>query len=362
VRENDAAFGFDLFDCGNFCYGTSLPRYRGDYGAGSQPYRPFFAGIGRYRAADFYDTAGADDVILTSPYNLPLADASADWVVSFQVLEHVPDPARYLRESRRVLRPGAQLAYVVGDQASYLRVMIRTGQLLAGIAESLGYEVVSLDLFRTRLATATKEQLREEVVVLRWPGGKRIGVFFRMAFENRSLLQNPPRTPPEPAKMNGQCDSRQPSSRRRTASHPQWNLVRHANRQRNRWPPVRLQQSLVNLQNEIVLQPGTALPVAARSLNRELPGSRGLNLQIEVKSYGNSVEAGAKIGRGGRQSQQDRVLLQSLAHPALPFSAASTAVGVASTTCALRCKLAISASRPALSSALSRVPRWKSMV
>jgi DNA modification methylase len=79
---------------------------------------------------------------------------------------------RHLAELRRVLRPGAQLAYVVGDQASYLRVMIRTGQLLAGIAESLGYEVVGLDLFRTRLSTATKEQLREEVVVLRWPGVK----------------------------------------------------------------------------------------------------------------------------------------------------------------------------------------------
>ncbi|HEY3864024.1 MAG TPA: DNA methyltransferase [Verrucomicrobiae bacterium] len=80
--------------------------------------------------------------------------------------------ARHLAGLRRVLRPGAQLAYVVGDQASYLRVMIRTGQLLAGIAESLGYEVVGLDLFRTRLSTATKEQLREEVVVLRWPGNK----------------------------------------------------------------------------------------------------------------------------------------------------------------------------------------------
>lgn len=76
---------------------------------------------------------------------------------------------RHLAELRTVLRPGAQLAYVVGDQASYLRVMIRTGQLLADIAEELGYEVTSIDLFRTRLATATKEQLREEVVVLRWP-------------------------------------------------------------------------------------------------------------------------------------------------------------------------------------------------
>jgi DNA modification methylase len=81
--------------------------------------------------------------------------------------------ARHLAELRRVLRPGARLAYVVGDQASYLRVMIRTGQLLAGIAESLGYEVVGVDLFRTRLATATREQLREEVVVLRWPGNHR---------------------------------------------------------------------------------------------------------------------------------------------------------------------------------------------
>jgi DNA modification methylase len=78
--------------------------------------------------------------------------------------------ARHLAELRQILRPGAQLAYVVGDQASYLRVMIRTGRILADIAQSLGYELVGIDLFRTRLATATKEQLREEVVLLRWPG------------------------------------------------------------------------------------------------------------------------------------------------------------------------------------------------
>lgn len=71
---------------------------------------------------------------------------------------------------RQVLRPGAFLAYVVGDQASYLRVMIRTGHILAEIAESLGYVVEGIDLFRTRYATATGEQLREEVLVLRWPG------------------------------------------------------------------------------------------------------------------------------------------------------------------------------------------------
>lgn len=77
---------------------------------------------------------------------------------------------RHLANLRPLLRPGAQLAYVVGDQASYLRVMIRTGQLLADIAQSLGYRVKGIDLFRTRLATATREQLREEVVILQWPG------------------------------------------------------------------------------------------------------------------------------------------------------------------------------------------------
>lgn len=78
--------------------------------------------------------------------------------------------ARHLADLRGILRPGARLAYVVGDQASYLRVMIRTGELLADIARGLGYEVEGIDLFRTRFATASQEQLREEVLVLRWPG------------------------------------------------------------------------------------------------------------------------------------------------------------------------------------------------
>lgn len=78
--------------------------------------------------------------------------------------------ARHLSELRPLLRPGAKLAYVVGDQASYFRIMIRTGQLLAEVAERLGYEVLDIDLFRTRFSTATKEQLREEVVLLKWNG------------------------------------------------------------------------------------------------------------------------------------------------------------------------------------------------
>lgn len=92
--------------------------------------------------------------------------------------------AKHLADLRSVLRPGAQLAYVVGDQKSYLQVLIRTGTLLADLAQGLGYEVVGIDLFRTRLSTATKEQMREEVVLLRWPGKAPLKPY---PFSDRSL-------------------------------------------------------------------------------------------------------------------------------------------------------------------------------
>lgn len=99
---------------------------------------------------------------------------------------------RHLMELRPVLRPGAQLAYVVGDQASYLRVMIRTGQLLADLASSVGYEVVGIDLFRTRLATATKEQLREEVVILRWPGPPKLSGWPKHESKSYMVMKDEP--------------------------------------------------------------------------------------------------------------------------------------------------------------------------
>ena len=85
-------------------------------------------------------------------------------------LQYFGGMAKHLANQRNSLIPGAKLAYVVGDQASYLRVMIRTGQLLAEISESLGYKVIDLELFRTRFATRSKEELREEVLVLEYKG------------------------------------------------------------------------------------------------------------------------------------------------------------------------------------------------
>ncbi|WP_287158069.1 hypothetical protein [Chloroflexus sp.] len=67
------------------------------------------------------------------------------------------------------LRPGARCAYVVGDQMSFFRVHIRTAHLLADVAHSVGYEVEGIELWRTRRATVTRQNLAEHVLILRKP-------------------------------------------------------------------------------------------------------------------------------------------------------------------------------------------------
>ena len=79
--------------------------------------------------------------------------------------------ARHLSELKPYLRSGASLAYVVGDQASYFQIPIRTSVLLGEVAESIGgYRVDRIDTFRKRFATATETWLNEDVLVLKYKG------------------------------------------------------------------------------------------------------------------------------------------------------------------------------------------------
>ena len=79
--------------------------------------------------------------------------------------------AKHLLELKPFLKDGALLAYVVGDQASYFQIPIRTSLLLGEVAESLGgYSVERIDTFRKRFATATETWLNEDVLVLKYRG------------------------------------------------------------------------------------------------------------------------------------------------------------------------------------------------
>ena len=81
--------------CGQGRYNDLLDRYA-DSRTGMEPARQRYA-------------SGCLPGVWGSGLSLPFGDACFDTVVSFQVLEHVPEPAQMVREISRVLKPGGCL-------------------------------------------------------------------------------------------------------------------------------------------------------------------------------------------------------------------------------------------------------------
>jgi ubiquinone/menaquinone biosynthesis C-methylase UbiE len=63
---------------------------------------------------------GRPEFILTTGFELPFPPSTFDLVTSFQVLEHVPDPAAFLRELARVARPGGTVILATPNAATRL--------------------------------------------------------------------------------------------------------------------------------------------------------------------------------------------------------------------------------------------------
>jgi len=61
------------------------------------------------------------DVRLGNGENIPLANESVEVVVSFETIEHVPDPHRFLEECVRVLAPGGRLIISTPNRDVYAR-------------------------------------------------------------------------------------------------------------------------------------------------------------------------------------------------------------------------------------------------
>ena len=84
-----------------------------DFGCGQMPYRAFApAAVSEYVGVD-HDPANDQATIICPIENTPLDDATFDYVLSTQVLEHVPDPQLVLQEMARVLKPGGDALVTV---------------------------------------------------------------------------------------------------------------------------------------------------------------------------------------------------------------------------------------------------------
>jgi len=76
-----------------------------DVGAAQGPYRELFSHV-TYETTDLKDFGNVDHVCDIT--NLPMEDDTYDLVFCSQVLEHVREPLKALREIRRVLKPGGE--------------------------------------------------------------------------------------------------------------------------------------------------------------------------------------------------------------------------------------------------------------
>jgi SAM-dependent methyltransferase len=91
--------------------GGIAPQVRGvvfDYGSGGAPYAGLFTQCAGYIAADL-ETGPKVDRVLRSDGLTNETDASYDFILSTQVLEHVQHPRLYLQECLRILRPGGRV-------------------------------------------------------------------------------------------------------------------------------------------------------------------------------------------------------------------------------------------------------------
>jgi SAM-dependent methyltransferase len=68
-------------------------------------------------AKDNYGIPGAIDYLVGDAQNLSsLTDNSIDFIASFETIEHLPEPRRYLKEFFRILRPSGRVIFSAPDQ------------------------------------------------------------------------------------------------------------------------------------------------------------------------------------------------------------------------------------------------------
>jgi len=121
-RLNPNCFDHDYIHLKDLAFflGGVAPDFFGDvfdYGCGGAPYAPLFSHCRSYVPADL-EPGPKVKRVLRNDGTTTESDASYDFVVSTQVLEHVKNPPAYLRECHRILRPGGEMVLTTHGMAT----------------------------------------------------------------------------------------------------------------------------------------------------------------------------------------------------------------------------------------------------
>ena len=163
-----------------------------DAGAGTAPYRDLFAHT-RYESADFeqVDMPYATSTYVCDLADIPVEDARFDAIVFNQVMEHLPEPSRVLREFMRVLKPGGRIIYtgpLFYEEHEQPFDFFRYTQFgLRHLFEGAGFEVEDLQWLEGYFGTVAYQLDGMSRHLPVWPDGLRMRLLWAPIFAGVKL-------------------------------------------------------------------------------------------------------------------------------------------------------------------------------